>query len=155
MERNPDLLICGYGMNDSRVNFKNTTIEQRLELFESAYTEVLKRIRGGEAVNGRPAYNKDAEHLSIILCTPTNAKTDGTDYRGYKMWHQHTRSIIQKLCREYYCAFVDFNMVTYDHNWSPNSIWGNDKLHPAKGYTLAYTSILQQLIYPIGLWNIE
>lgn len=160
MEKNPDLLICAYGMNDSRVNFKNTTIEQRIELFESAYTEVLKRVRGSESVNGRPAYNKDAEHLSIILCTPTNAKTDGTDYRGYKMWHQHTRSIIQKLCREYHCAFADFNMMTYDHNWSPNAIWGSQTqppatLHTAKGYTLAYTSILQKLIYPIGLWNVE
>lgn len=165
MSHNPDLLIVGFGMNDAISGGENnTTIEERLTNFENNYREVLERIRGNTAINGRPAYNKSADELSIILCAPSTPYIEERDYnnaRLYKNWFIYVREIIKKLCREYKCAFCDFTTVTYDHNYS--SIWSTvyplnghtSSLHPNWSYGLAYSSILQPLLFPIGLWKNE
>lgn len=160
MAHSPDLLICAYGINDAVID-ENLTIEERLKLFEANYREALDRIRGSEAVNGRPAYDRSAEDLSVILCMPMNCNHEALyqSGRAQDQWHIYVRQILQRLCREYHCAFCDFAMLTYDAAWSPNSVWGSDSfapaaLHPRPSFELAIASTLQPLIYPMGLWKL-
>ena len=157
MGYNPDLMICAYGVNDANVAYNTLSLQERVDLFEKNYREALDRIRGNVAINGRPAYNRSAEDLSIILCMPTTVY-ESTAYstRWKQNWHVFVKEILQGLCREYKCAFADFSLYMYDHSWS--ATWGSTtqappELHPNKSYSLAYNSILQPLIYPIGLWN--
>lgn len=161
MSNNADLMICAYGGNDAVRGVGTLTVEERVALFETNMTEALKRIRGNTPINDRPCYNKSAEELAVILCVPTTAWIGGTEpkrlARDYKNWHTFIRPIIQKLCREYQCAFADYAMMGYDNSWSVNNIWGwqghTPTLHPNEAYQRNYSSILQNLIVPIGLWK--
>lgn len=160
MAQSPDLLICAYGINDAVIG-ENLTIEARLKLFEANYREALDRIRGSEPVNDRPAYGRSAEELSVILCMPMNCNHEALYQpgRAQDQWHIYVRQILQRLCREYHCAFCDFAMLTYDATWSANSVWGSDTsapaaLHPRPSFELAIASALQPLVYPMGLWKL-
>ena len=157
MSQNPDLLIFGFGINDATRGRNGehgvaTNLEQRLQMFEDNLDEFLKRVRGSEPVNGRPAYNRSAENLSIILTVPTVPHQPGIA-RDRENWNQYLRPIIQKKCREYHCAFADFTMRHYDHGFSPNWANNGDMLHPTLETTADYMSVLQDLVYPIGMWN--
>ena len=112
-------------------------------------------------VNGRPSYNKSLSELAIIICNPTVANIRDTG-RANDIWFQHIRLINQKLCRKYHCAFADLTMRTYDHladgsnNWATlnaNGTQGN--IHPNKWADANIFSTLQDLIFPVGLWNID
>lgn len=164
MNENPDLLIIAYGMNDAdKTNdeLHGLSIEQRLEVFKNNMEEALKRIRGNEPVNGRPSYNKSANDLSIIICMPVvgGSRSSG---RGFLLWNQYLRRIIIDLCRKYECAFCDMSYRTYSHDTLLTKYWSvkesNGKygdIHPNK-YSQAQTmSMLQDLVYPVCMWNYE
>lgn len=163
MKENPDLLIICWGTNDA--DKTNTllpaTIEERLVLYEANMREGLQRIRGNTIVNGRPYYNKPLSDLSIIICTPTACDL-GNSGRTNDKWYQYIRKINQKLCREFGCAFVDFNMRTYTNSYL-NNTWGQlesdgitrSGIHPNKYQDAQITSTLQDLIFPISMWNVS
>ena len=157
----PSLVIIAYGMNDANRNFSTTTIEERLKVYEDNMTEALERIRGSVDVNGRPSYNKSLSELAIIICNPTVANIRDTG-RANDIWFQHIRLINQKLCRKYHCAFADLTMRTYDHladgsnNWATLNTDGTQgNIHPNKWADANIFSTLQDLIFPVGLWNID
>ncbi len=164
MSYNPDLLIIGYGMNDADKNhsmFNDLTLEQRLKLFKTNMEEGLQRIRGNAPVNGRPAYNKSTKELSIIITLPTMGTIANTGRTNLE-WFQNVRPIIQELCRKYECAFADFTMRTYAHNDMKVPVWatlnadGNyGTIHPNKYSMAQIMSQLQDLIYPVCMWNID
>ena len=164
MQNNPDLLIIAWGMNDADKThsmFTGLNTEQRLELFKNHMIEGLERIRGSKSINGRPAYNKSIKDLSIIICMPIVGGSEQQG-RGNKLWNQYLREIIRPLCRQYGCAFADMTMRTYSHNEMGDKIWSTvttdgkyGGIHPNK-YSSAHTmSMLQDLIYPVCMWNIE
>ena len=165
MEHNPDLLIIGWGMNDADKNhtkFAGLTLEQRLNLFKTNMEEGLKRIRGNTSVNGRPAYNKTVKDLAIIITLPTVGTVYNTG-RTYVEWFQNVRPIIQELCRKYECAFADFTARTYAHNDMSIKTWSAlnsdgvtyGTIHPNKYSMAQIMSQLQDLIYPVCMWNID
>ena len=165
MEHNPDLLIIGWGMNDADKNhtkFAGLTLEQRLNLFKTNMEEGLKRIRGNTSVNGRPAYNKTVKDLAIIITLPTVGTVYNTG-RTYVEWFQNVRPIIQELCRKYECAFADFTARTYAHNDMSIKTWSAlnsdgvtyGSIHPNKYSMAQIMSQLQDLIYPVCMWNID
>ena len=165
MEHNPDLLIIGWGMNDADKNhtkFAGLTLEQRLNLFKTNMEEGLKRIRGNTSVNGRPAYNKTVKDLAIIITWPTVGTVYNTG-RTYVEWFQNVRPIIQELCRKYECAFADFTARTYAHNDMSIKTWSAlnsdgvtyGTIHPNKYSMAQIMSQLQDLIYPVCMWNID
>lgn len=165
MKKKPDLLIIAWGMNDadnSHYPFRELNTQQRLELFEANMREGLQRIRGNYSVNGRPAYNKKTADLSIIICMPTVGGGIGSG-RGNYAWNQYVREIIRPLCREFDCAFADMTMRTYAHNDMIPRIWsgltsdgvGRDNIHPNKYSSAQTMSMLQDLIYPTCMWNID
>ena len=165
MEHNPDLLIIGWGMNDADKNhsmFVKLTLEQRLNLFKTNMEEGLQRIRGNTSVNGRPAYNKTVKDLAIIITLPTVGTVYNTG-RTYVEWFQNVRPIIQELCRKYECAFADFTARTYAHNDMSMKTWSTLKsdgitygpIHPNKYSMAQIMSQLQDLIYPVCMWNID
>ena len=165
MEHNPDLLIIGWGMNDADKNhtkFAGLTLEQRLNLFKTNMEEGLQRIRGNTSVNGRPAYNKTVKDLAIIITLPTVGTVYNTG-RTYVEWFQNVRPIIQELCRKYECAFADFTARTYAHNDMSIKTWSAlnsdgvtyGTIHPNKYSMAQIMSQLQDLIYPVCMWNID
>ena len=165
MEHNPDLLIIGWGMNDADKNhtkFAGLTLEQRLNLFKTNMEEGLQRIRGNTSVNGRPAYNKTVKDLAIIITLPTVGTVYNTG-RTYVEWFQNVRPIIQELCRKYECAFADFTARTYAHNDMSIKTWSAlnsdgvtyGPIHPNKYSMAQIMSQLQDLIYPVCMWNID
>ena len=165
MEHNPDLLIIGWGMNDADKNhtkFAGLTLEQRLNLFKTNMEEGLQRIRGNTSVNGRPAYNKTVKDLAIIITLPTVGTVYNTG-RTYVEWFQNVRPIIQELCRKYECAFADFTARTYAHNDMSMKTWSAlnsdgvtyGTIHPNKYSMAQIMSQLQDLIYPVCMWNID
>ena len=165
MEHNPDLLIIGWGMNDADKNhtkFAGLTLEQRLNLFKTNMEEGLQRIRGNTSVNGRPAYNKTVKDLAIIITLPTVGTVYDTG-RTYVEWFQNVRPIIQELCRKYECAFADFTARTYAHNDMSIKTWSAlnsdgvtyGTIHPNKYSMAQIMSQLQDLIYPVCMWNID
>ena len=165
MEYNPDLLIIGWGMNDADKNhtkFVGLTLEQRLNLFKTNMEEGLQRIRGNTSVNGRPAYNKTVKDLAIIITIPTVGTVANTG-RTYVEWFQNVRPIIQELCRKYECAFADFTSRTYAHNDMSIKTWSAlnsdgvtyGPIHPNKYSMAQIMSQLQDLIYPVCMWNID
>ena len=165
MEHNPDLLIIGWGMNDADKNhtkFAGLTLEQRLNLFKTNMEEGLQRIRGNTSVNGRPAYNKTVKDLAIIITLPTVGTVWNTG-RTYVERFQNVRPIIQELCRKYECAFADFTARTYAHNDMSIKTWSAlnsdgvtyGPIHPNKYSMAQIMSQLQDLIYPVCMWNID
>lgn len=164
MSYNPDLLIIGYGMNDADKThsmFNDLTLEQRLKLFKTNMEEGLQRIRGNAPVNGRPAYNKPTKELSIIITLPTMGTIANTGRTNLE-WFQNVRPIIQELCRKYECAFADFTMRTYAHNDMKVPVWATlnadgryGTIHPNKYSMAQIMSQLQDLIYPVCMWNID
>lgn len=163
MQNNPDLLIIAWGMNDAdKTNneLAGLTLEERLKVFENNMIEGLQRIRGSIPVNNRPAYNKTINDLSIIICLPTVGGSEATG-RGNYLWNQYIREIIRPLCRKYGCAFADMTMRTYAHNDMGDKIWstlnssGNyGGIHPNIWSSAQTVSMLQDLIYPICMWNL-
>jgi lysophospholipase L1-like esterase len=163
MSNNPDLLIIAYGMNDadSTNTYLPKTIEERVKLYELNMREALQRIRGNVSINGRPAYNKPLKDLSIIICNPTVSYKPTTS-RSNDLWNQYVRIINQKLCREFYCAFCDLTFRTYDHKADGSNDWSvlessgaKGWIHPNKYSDAQITSLLQDLIYPMALWNVS
>ena len=123
--------------------------------------EGLERIRGNVPVNGRPAYNKPIEELSIIICLPTVGGNEDSG-RGNYLWNQYIREIIRPLCRKYSCAFADMTMRTYAHNDMSPRIWstrttngGYGNIHPNIWSSAHTMSMLQDLIYPVCMWNLD
>ena len=172
MAENPDLLIVSFGMNDSAIGGFDSTnqtlkynLTSRLQLFESNYREGLQRIRGNVAVNGRESYNKSVDDLSIILTTPTVTSMDTLtwhDVHDYEKWHMYVREIIMGLAREFKCGYADFTARTYGHidtdfnNWSVfNADDSNYRFHPNIYSNMQFHSLLQDLIYPVCLWNLN
>ncbi len=164
MQNNPDLLIIAWGMNDAdktNSQLSSLTLEERLDVFKNNMIEGLKRIRGNESVNGRPAYNKSMNDLSIIICMPTVGGSVASG-RGNYLWNQYVREILRPLCREYGCAFADMTMRTYAHNDMSPRIWsaynstgtGYDNIHPNMYSSAQTMSMLQDLIYPVCMWNL-
>lgn len=156
MALNPDLYILAWGVNDVLAENESLTLEERLSIFAANMEEALIRIRGNNTYNGRPAYNKKVSDMSIIICLPVVGGRPNTG-RGYDYWNQYIRDIIRPLCRKYFCAYADFTYNTYQHTEMP-TIWGaqgnNPQIHPNK-YSQAQTmSMLQELVYPIGLWQV-
>lgn len=164
MSNNPDLLIIAWGMNDAdktNSELSGLSLEERLEVFKNNMIEGLERIRGSEPINGRPAYNKPLTDLSIIICLPIVGGSESTG-RGNYLWNQYIREIIRPLCRKYGCAFADMTMRTYAHNDMGNRIWstltasgGYGGIHPNIWSSAQTMSMLQDLIYPVCLWNIS
>lgn len=162
MKLNPDLYILAWGMNDADKTyslFEGMTIQDRLNLFKENITEALKRIRGNSAVNERPAYNKTIADMSVIICMPT-VGGDVSTGRGNELWNQYVREFIRPLCRQYGCAFADLTIRTIDYqnmtikNWSQyNSDGSYGNIHPNKYANAQIMSALQDLIYPICMWN--
>lgn len=164
MSNNPDLLIVAWGMNDADKNnteLQGLTTEGRLEVFKNHMIEGLERIRGNTPVNNRPAYNKSVYDLSIVLCMPTVGGSESSG-RGNFLWNQYIREILMELCRKYHCAFADLTFRTYAHNSMSPRIWscltstgGRDGIHPNKYSNAQTMSMLQDLIYPICMWNVD
>ena len=159
MERNPDLMVIGFGMNDANIAISELTLKGRLDLFESNFREALQRIRGSEPVNGRDAYNKGVDELSIIITSITN--TQGYEERKLKNWHIYANEIMKKLCHEFKCAYVDFTTLTYGYTTDYKNYAQIDNdgkrvgLHPNK-YQMAYLmSHLDELVYPVAMHNID
>lgn len=156
MKLSPDLYILGWGMNDVLENNSNLSLEEKLNVFSENMNESLARIRGNNSINGHPAYNKSVADLSIIICLPTVGGLPKTG-RGYEYWNQYIREIIIPICRRYFCAYADFSFRTYQHTEMPK-IWGgqgnNPSIHPNKFSQAQTMSLLQDLIYPIGLWQV-
>lgn len=159
MKQNPDLIVFGYGINDASLTlFPNTTIQERLNQSEAWLEEALKRIRGNAPVNGRPSYNKSADELGIILCTPIQAENGNG--RGRDIWQQYQRQIFMKLARKYHCAFYDVSARHYDHKfsgtWSQNNTTTEikaDALHPTPVTNADFMSGIQDLLFPMCLWK--
>lgn len=164
MQSNPNLLILAYGMNDAdktNSELKGLTTEQRINVFKNHMIEGLERIRGNQPVNGRPSYNKPSSQLSIIICMPTVGGNENTG-RGFELWNQYLRDILVELCRKYECAFVDLTYRTYAHNKMQSRIWSTltttgsfGGIHPNKYSNAQIMSALQDLIYPICMWNVD
>lgn len=164
MSNNPDLLIVAWGMNDADKNnteLQSLTTEGRLKVFENHMIEGLERIRGNVSINGRPSYNKSVYDLSIILCMPTVGGSESSG-RGNLLWNQYIREILIDLCRTYQCAFADLTFRTYAHNSMNPRIWsgltstgGRDGIHPNKYSNAQTMSLLQDLIYPVCMWNVD
>lgn len=157
----PHLLIIGYGMNDANRNYSTKTIEERLQVYKDNMTEALERIRGNVEINGRPAYNKPLSELSIIICNPTVANIESTG-RSNVLWFEHLRIINMELCRKYYCAFVDFTARTYDHKNDGSNYWATlnsdgtyGNIHPNRWADASIFSMIQELIFPCCMWNVE
>lgn len=140
MALNPNLYIVAYGINDMNVGTV-TDLETNLR-------EGLARIRGNVSVNGRPAYNKSADDLQIILCVPFSS---GQSARNNVNWVNKIRPIIQKACRDFKCAYCDFSFNMYDVEYSTSWSLDGDSLHPTEPLALANTSILKELVLPYGL----
>ena len=161
MAQNPDLIILGFGINDASTNlFPKTTIEYRLSQSKEWFEEGLKRIRGTESVNGRPAYNKSADELAIIICTPIQAENGKG--RGRDAWQKYQREMLMELARKYNCAFYDVTVRHWDHafsgQWSQNNTTTerrHDKLHPMPACIADFLSGIQDLLFPICLWKWE
>ena len=161
MSQNPDLIILGFGINDASTNlFPKTTIEYRLNQSKEWFEEGLKRIRGTESVNGRPAYNKSADELAIIICTPIQAENGKG--RGRDAWQKYQREMLMELARKYNCAFYDVTARHWDHafsgQWSQNNTTTerrHDKLHPMPACNADFMSGMQDLLFPICLWKWE
>ena len=163
MGLSPDLLICNYGLNDADKTNADLpgNLERRIKLFLDNTEEALQRIRGNQSVNGRPAYNKSVSELSIILCPPIVVDWTATG-RTEKLWNQYLRAGLQRLAREYYCAYVDLSMMTFDNAMDgthPYSVLESNGtklgIHPNK-YSEAITcSKFKEIIYPETLWNID
>lgn len=161
MKMNPDLIVFGYGINDaSNTLFPNMTITEKLEQSKNWLEEALKRIRGNVSVNGRPAYNKSADELAVIICTPIQAENGNG--RGREIWQQYQRFIFMELARKYHCAFYDVSARHYDHKfsnkWSQNNTTNDispDNLHATPVCNADIFSGLQDLLFPICLWKWE
>ena len=151
----------GFGINDASTNlFPNTTIEYRLSQSKEWFEEGLKRIRGTESVNGRPAYNKSADELAIIICTPIQAENGKG--RGRDAWQKYQREMLMELARKYNCAFYDVTARHWNHafsgQWSQNNTTTerrHDKLHPMPACNADFMSGMQDLLFPICLWKWE
>lgn len=150
MQRNPDIYVLAWGINDgSPIHIQNVDWNERARQFEERYREGLNRIRtNGEYTSG-PSYNKSMIDLPIIICTPVS--TDSQSGIKNELWQNKIRGIIQRLCREYKCAFFDVSAVQYDHssysNWSLNG----DKLHPNDLCNMILMSEIKDLLFPILL----
>ena len=104
MKMNPDLIVFGYGINDaSNTLFPNMTITEKLEQSKNWLEEALKRIRGNVSVNGRPAYNKSADELAVIICTPIQAENGNG--RGREIWQQ-SAFYFYGTCKEISLCFL-------------------------------------------------
>ena len=165
MKLNPDLLIFGYGINDATRGTLNGTlpsIPARVQMFERNLYEFLKRVRGTAAVNGRPAYGRDTDSLSIILTVPNT--TNNPNGRHREDWHEYIRPIIFRAAREYQCAVVDFCQRYYDRD-STSLMWSSfnvspyydkhDGLHPTPYTNADMMSLMQEIVYPMGLWKVD
>ena len=158
MEYEPDLLIWSYGINDASTNlYPEETVPEKLERFERNLREGLGRIRGFEPVNGRPCYQKNADELAIILCTPVMTHTVSLG-KTRDLWIKHMRRVIQRACRDYQCAFYDTAMRHYDHafslKWSMSTDGATcDGTHPRPACNADFVSGMQDLLVPICLWK--
>ena len=160
MKHNPDLMIVGFGMNDAKIEVDNLSLKERLDLYERNFHEALDRIRGNVSINGRPAYNKSVDELSIIITNVTNTTAD--EHRYYENWQIYIRDLLANICREYKCAYADFTKLTYGYTDSSFTSWrqintsGNKVgLHPNKYQVAYWMSSLADLIYPVCMHNIE
>src|SRR5699024_2502775 len=100
MQGNPNLYAFAYGFNDdSNSHIPGLSWQERIDRIEENIIEGLERIRGAQ-------YNKSPDDMAIILCTSIAAYDTGRR-NSPAVWTDKIRPIIQKSCRDYYCAFVD------------------------------------------------
>ncbi len=151
MSRNPDLYVIGYGLNDGSNNhFKGLTWQEKIDGFERRLREGLGRIRTNLTYPSGPSYNKSADELAIIICMPTSSNSSSGG-QNPKDWQDKIRPIIQKACRDFKCAFVDFTARQYDHAFSNKWSWNGDYVHPNDIATADYMSMLADLLFPLLL----
>ena len=140
MQENPDLYVIAYGVNDgSDGHFPELSWQERIERFDENMREGLERIRGSQ-------YNKSPDDMAIIICTPIS--TNGSGNQNPQNWGDRIRPIIQRLCREYHCAFVDVLARQYDHAFSNSWSTGGDFVHPKATANADYMSMFEGLIFP-------
>ena len=138
MQKNPDLYVLAYGINDGSMNhFPGITWQERVSGFEERLNIGLERIRGS-------MYNKSADDMAIIICTPSSTDA-GASGQTNAQWQDRIRPIIEKACRKYHCAFVDIGARQYDHEFSHS--WG-DTVHPNDVANLDYMSMFADLLFP-------
>jgi hypothetical protein len=102
--------------------------------------------------------------MAVIICMPTVGGLQDnfkTEFRGYYKWNQFLKRRLSRLCREYHCAFVDLTMKTVAYNdldiknWSVKESNGEyGVIHPNLFANASFMSELQNLVYPVGLWNL-
>ena len=63
-------------------------------------------------------------------------------------WVDRIRPIIQRLCRDYKCAFVDIAARQHDHEFSTNWSISGDGVHPNTVTGADYMSIFADLLFP-------
>lgn len=140
MAGNPDLYVIAYGVNDgSPAHHPTLTWQGRIDRFERNMRIGLERIRG-------TMYNKSADEMAIILCTPVSTKS--ASGITPQLWNDRIQSIIQELCREYHCSFVDISARQYDHSFSNSWSLNGDFLHPTETSNADYVSMMANLLYP-------
>ncbi|TSB47121.1 SGNH/GDSL hydrolase family protein [Alkalicoccobacillus porphyridii] len=148
---NPDLLVLGYGLNDGGTNyFPGTTITQRVQSFEQRLREGLGRIRRNHTFPSGASYNRNADQLSIIICTPVSTNNENNS-RTPEKWHNYIRPVIQKACRDFQCAFVDLAAHQYDRKYSSAWSTSGDNVHPDHVSTADYMSVFKDILMPYTL----
>lgn len=151
MSRNPDLYVIGYGLNDgSKNHFKGLTWQEKIDGFESRLREGLGRIRTNGTYQSGPSYNKSADELAIIICMPTSSNS-ANGGQTPQSWQDRIRPIIQRACRDFKCAFVDFTARQYDHAFSSSWSGNGDYVHPNDIANADYMSMLADLLFPLLL----
>ena len=143
MQGNPDLYVLAYGFNDgSNGHFPELSWQERLDRFEENMREGLERIRGEQ-------YDKSPDDMAIIICTPISG--NGAGLQTNLTWGDRVRPIIQRLCREYKCAFVDIAARQRDRSFSTLWSTNGDKVHPLETANADYMSMFSDLLYPLLL----
>jgi lysophospholipase L1-like esterase len=152
MAGTPDLYIVRYGLNDG-VNRLHTvtSVAAKIAIYEANMREGLSRIRGSVSINGRDAYSKDVDALSIILVSPSTCDLSYSDGRTPEfLWE--VRNTLKLLAREFKCCFVDLYSYIYDGSWTG---WSNtnDKLHPNGVTNIGIANLFQDIIAPVNVRN--
>lgn len=143
MALNPDLYVLAYGFNDgSNGHFPELSWQERIDRFEENMIEGLERIRGTQ-------YNRTPNDMAIIICTPISG--NGAGLQTAQTWGDRVRPIIQRLCREYKCAFVDIAARQYDRTFSTAWSSNGDGVHPLETANADYMSMFADLLYPLLL----
>lgn len=150
MQEKPNIYVVGHGINDgSSKHWEGTTLQQRIDGFESRLREGLGRIRTNGTYPSGPSYGRGPDDLTIILTMPNSTYREDNEVMP-ELWHNAIRPIMKKLAREFKCGFVDIAQRQYDHQFT-NSWSSSDFIHPIDATNADYMSLFNDILYPIGL----